>query len=88
MQLHQIREARAAKVAEARSLLASVNGGNLTPEAQAKFDAIKGEITSLEGQEQRAQLLEDWERRSLGQPVHKSEAALEGRVNVLDAIAA
>ena len=40
MQLHQIREARAAKVAEARSLLASVNGGNLTPEAQAKVRKI------------------------------------------------
>ena len=88
MQLHQIREARAAKVAEARSLLASVNGGNLTPEAQAKFDAIKGEITSLEGQEQRAQLLEDWERRSLGQPVDAGRRELEGRISVVEAIAA
>jgi HK97 family phage major capsid protein len=88
MQLHQIREARAAKVAEARSLLASVNGGNLTPEAQAKFDAIKGEITSLEGQEQRAQLVEDWERRSLGQPVDKARNELEGRISVVEAIAA
>ena len=88
MQLHQIREARAAKVAEARSLLASVNGGNLTPEQQTKFDAIKGEIVSLEGQEQRAQLVEDWERRSLGQPVDKARNELEGQVNVLDAIAA
>ncbi len=86
MQLHQIREARAAKVSEARALLASMP--SLTPEAQAKFDAIKGEITSLEGQEQRAQLVEDWERRSLGQPVDKARNELEGQVNVLDAIAA
>ena len=86
MQLHQIREARAAKVNEARSLLASMP--TLTPEAQTKFDAIKAEIVNLEGQEARAQFVEDAERRSLGTPVHKSEAALEGRVNVLDAIAA
>ena len=87
MQLHQIREARAAKVAEARSLLASVNGANLTPEQQSKFDAIKGEITALEGQEARAQFLEDAERRSMGQPVDKPRQAMEGQVNVLDAIA-
>jgi HK97 family phage major capsid protein len=86
MQLHQIREARAAKVNEARSLLASMP--TLTPEAQTKFDAIKAEIVNLEGQEARAAFVEDMERKSLGAPVHKSEAALEGRVNVLDAIAA
>ena len=88
MQLHQIREARAAKVAEARSLLASVNGANLTPEQQSKFDAIKGEITALEGQEARAQFLEDAERRSMGQPVHKSQSDMEGRISVVEAIAA
>ena len=86
MQLHQIREARAAKVNEARSLLASMP--TLTPEAQAKFDGIKAEIVNLEGQEARAQLVEDWERRSLGQPVDKARNELEGQVNVLDAIAA
>ena len=86
MQLHQIREARAAKVNEARSLLASTP--QLNAEGQAAFDRIKKEITELEAQEQRAVFIEDMERKSLGAPVHKSEAALEGRVNVLDAIAA
>lgn len=84
--LHAIREARSQKVNEARSLLASMPV--LTPEGQAKFDSIKAEIVSLEGQEARAQFVEEAERRSMGTPVHKSEAALEGRVNVLDAIAA
>lgn len=84
--LHAIREQRSQKVNEARSLLASMP--TLTPEAQTKFDAIKAEIVNLEGQEARAQFVEEAERRSLGTPVHKSEAALEGRVNVLDAIAA
>lgn len=86
MQLHQIREARAAKVSEARTLLA--NTPQLGTEGQAKFDKLKSEITALEADEQRAQFVEEAERRSLGTPVHKSEAALEGRVNVLDAIAA
>ena len=55
MQLHQIREQRAARVQEARSLLASMP--TLTPEAQTKFDAIKAEIVNLEGQEARAHFI-------------------------------
>ena len=47
MQLHAIREARAARVAEARTLLASMP--TLTPEAQTAFDKIKATITDLEG---------------------------------------
>ena len=86
MQLHQIREARAAKVSEARTLLAS--SPQLSTESQAAFDRIKKEITELEAQEQRAQFIEDAERRSLGQPVDKPRQAMEGQVNVLDAIAA
>lgn len=88
MQLHEIREQRAQKVAEARSLLAAANGANLTPEQQSKFDAIKGEITALESQEQRAQFIEDAERRSVGQPVDKSRDELEGRISIVEAIAA
>jgi HK97 family phage major capsid protein len=84
--LHAIREQRSQKVNEARSLLASMP--TLTPEAQTKFDAIKAEIVNLEGQEARAQFVEEAERRSMGAPVHKSEADMEGQVNVLDAIAA
>ena len=47
MQLHQIREARAAKVQEARSLLASTP--QLNAEGQAKFDKLKstGRIDGL-----------------------------------------
>lgn len=88
MQLHQIREQRAAKVNEARSILNAANGGNLTPEAQAKFDAIKNQIQNLEADEQRAQFIEEAERRSLGQPVDKARNELEGRISVVDAIAA
>ena len=76
MHLHQIREARAAKVAEARSLLASTP--QLNAEGQAKFDKLKSEITALEADEQRAQFIEDAERRSLGAPVDKARNELEG----------
>lgn len=86
MQLHQIREARAAKVNEARSLLASMPV--LTPEAQTKFDAIKAEIVNLEGQEARAAFVEDCERKALGTPVHKSVTDLENSISIVEAIAA
>jgi len=84
--LHAIREQRAAKVNEARSLLAS--SPQLNAEGQAAFDRIKKEITELEAQEQRAVFIEDMERKSLGQPVDKARNDMEGQVNVLDAIAA
>lgn len=87
--LHEIRESRHQKVQEARSLLAAANGGALTPEAQTAFDKLKGEITSLEAQEQRAELVENWERRSVeGTPVHKSQADMESRVSVVEVMRA
>ena len=86
MQLHQIREARAAKVNEARSLLAA--SPQLNAEGQAAFDRIKKEITELEAQEQRAVFIEDMERKSLGTPVHKSQADMEGRVSVVEVMRA
>ena len=86
MQLHQIREARAAKVNEARSLLAA--SPQLNAEGQAAFDRIKKEITELEAQEQRAVFIEDMERKSLGAPVHKSVTDLENSISIVEAIAA
>jgi HK97 family phage major capsid protein len=84
MQLHAIREARAAKVTEARTLLASTP--TLTPEGQAKFDALKATIVDLEQQESRAEFIEAAERRSLGTPVDNARRNLEQGINVLDAI--
>ena len=84
--LHEVRESRHQKVQEARSLLAAANGGALTPEAQKAFDGLKSQIQDLEAQEQRAELVEAWERRSVGQPVDKPRQDMEGQVNVLDAI--
>lgn len=86
MQLHEIREHKAQKVAEARSLLAAANGANLTPEQQSAFDKLKGEITALEGQESRAVFVEEAERRSMGQPVDKSQTDMESRISIVEAI--
>lgn len=85
MQLASIREARAAKVSEARTLLASMP--TLTPEGQTAFDKLKGEITALEGQESRAVFVEDAERRSLGTP-DQGHHALKNQVTLLEAIRA
>lgn len=82
--LAAIRETRAQKVSEARSLLASTP--TLTPEGQIKFDSLKAEIVSLEQSEARAQFMDDAERRSLGTPVDKHAAGLESRINLVDAI--
>ncbi|KKW66930.1 capsid protein [Lampropedia cohaerens] len=86
MKLHEIREARAAKVAEARNLIEAANGQNLSAEAQTKFDGLKAEIQGLEAAEQRAVFLEEAERRSAGAPVDKQRTELESRISLLDAI--
>ncbi len=84
MKLHEIREAKAAKVAEMRALLDA--NKTLTADQQAAFDKLKGEITELEAQEQRANYLAELERRSVGEPVDKSAAELEARISLLDAV--
>lgn len=87
MKLHEIREARAAKVAEARALLDTAQG-KLNAEQQKAFDGLKAEITDLEGQEQRAAFVEEAERRSMGAPADKQAADLEKRISVTDAVLA
>lgn len=86
MTLAAIREKKAAKVAEARTLLDA--NKTLTPEQQSTFDGIKAAITDLESQEARAVFLEDAERRSMGQPVDRSRVSMESQVNVVDVIRA
>jgi HK97 family phage major capsid protein len=88
MTLAAIREARAAKVLTMRSMLATAESEkrSLNPAEQTAFDASKLEVTALDGQESRAAFVEDAERRSMGSPVDKSRDALEGRINLVDAI--
>ena len=90
MKLHEIRQKKAAKVAEARTLLNTAEGEkrSLNTAEQTAFDVLKTAITDLEGQEQRAQFVEDAERRTAGEPVDKSRTDLEGRISIVEAIAA
>lgn len=92
MKLHDIREQRALRVAEMRSLLSAAESAkrSLTADEQTKFDKLKGEISTIEADEARAQFLEDAERRMLGQgdAQHRDHATLEGRVSLLDVLQA
>lgn len=93
MKITEIRERRAAAVAKARAILAKAETEkrNLTADESKEFDSIKAEISDLEAQEQRAEFLDDAERRSTGTPVdggRDSFAALEARVSLLNVVQA
>lgn len=89
MTLKQIRERKAAKVAEARAIVAKAEAENrqLAADEATKFDTLKTEITDLEGQEARAQFLDDQERRQAGTVVagtgERQLEQLEQRVSLL-----
>ena len=85
MKLHEIREARAAKVAEARALLDTA-AGKLNADQQKAFDGLKAEITDLEGQEQRAQFIAEAERRSMGAAADKPFQSLQGEISILEVL--
>jgi HK97 family phage major capsid protein len=84
MKLHDLREARALKVAEMRGLLDSAQG-KLNTEQQKQFDALKSEVTSIEQQEARASFLEEQERRMVTGSTAESRDRdnMEGRVSIL-----
>lgn len=91
MNLAAIREKRAAKVAEMRALVAKAEAEkrSLAQPEQATFDALKAEVQDLEGQEARAQFLEDAERRTSGHPVtDRAHDQLQRSVNVVEVIRA
>ena len=91
MKVADLREARAAKVGEMRAMLqkAEQEKRSLTDAEKAAFDNLKGEVTTLEGDEQRAQFMADMERRQAGDPVaDKPAAQLEQRVSLLKVLQA
>ena len=86
MTIAAIREKRAAKVGEMRTMIqkAEQEKRSLSADETARFDALKGEVTSLEADEQRAAFMQDGERRQSGDPVgDKPAAQLEQRVSLL-----
>lgn len=92
MNVQAIRELRAAKVAEARTLISSTEARGMTGDEVAKFDALKNEIEKLEADEARAQFLADAERNATGERVHGDGnaglAAIESRVSLLRVVQA
>lgn len=88
--MFQIKEAKAAAVAEMRTLVQSASDAkrSLNADEAAKFDLLKTRVTDLESQEARAGFLADAERRMIGQPVDKSQADLESNVSLLEVLQA
>lgn len=90
MTLQEIRQRKAAKVAEQRAMLAKAQteNRNLNAEEVTKFDALKAEVTDLEAAEARQQFVDDAERRAAGVTVTAGNggdtiAALESRVSLM-----
>lgn len=81
MKLNDLRESRAALVAEMRTL---ADKAEMTADDTARFDTLKGEVQKLEAQEERALYLQDAERRALGADKH--EQKLAGGVSIIEAI--
>lgn len=91
MNLAAIREKRAAKVADMRTLLAKAEAEkrNLSDAEKATFDTLKGEVQTLEGDEQRATFMQEMERRQAGDPVgDKAATQLQQRVSVVEVMRA
>jgi HK97 family phage major capsid protein len=88
--IHQVKEQRAAAVAEMRSVVekAQAEKRSLSTDEVAKFETLKARVTDLEGQEARAGFLADAERRMIGTPVDKSQADLESNVSLLEVLRA
>ena len=85
MNLAAIRESRAAKVADMRALLskAEAEKRSLTDAEKSTFDTLKGEVQTLEGDEQRATFMQEIERRQAGEPVgDQAVGELESRVSI------
>lgn len=92
MRINEIREQRAAKVAEARKLADTAASENrqLTADESKAFDKLKTEITDLEAAEQRQSFLDNAERGAPGVVVNGGDnfADLESRVSLLSVLRA
>ena len=82
MKPHEIREQRALKIAEMRSLA----DGEMSPEKKSRFDALKQEVVALEQDEQRALFLEEAERRSMAGAADRPFNDLQSEVSVVEVI--
>jgi HK97 family phage major capsid protein len=92
MTLREMLERRAALTAEMRGLLDKHPDGTLPADAEARWNALKGELDGLEQRISRQSVLDDAERRAAGQPIGGTgDTNLDrelARVGLLDAIRA
>lgn len=82
MKPYEIREQRALKVAEMRSLA----DGEMNAEKKTRFDALKAEVVGLEQDEQRALFLEEAERRSMAGAADRPFNDLQSEVSIVEVI--
>jgi HK97 family phage major capsid protein len=90
--IHQIKEQRAAAIAEMRGMVetAQAQKRNMNADETTRFDALKAKVTELEQSEARASFLVEAERSMKGTPVSgdKSFNDLEKNVSLLSVIRA
>jgi HK97 family phage major capsid protein len=72
MKLADLREARANKITEMRSIVSGADsaGRDLSIEESGRFDALKAETEALEARIGRAEAMAEMERRAAGSPVN------------------
>jgi len=64
MKLHELKESRAGKVAEMRSLLDAANGDNLADEAKKRFKTLESEVRQLDTRIERETRVAEYERQA------------------------
>jgi HK97 family phage major capsid protein len=67
--LRHLREQRAKVAADLKALHDSAGSGDLTAEQRTRWDALRAEADALTGRIERAEALDDMERRQAGQPL-------------------
>lgn len=91
MKLHELREARAKKVAELRAINDTANGGELSAEQRQRFDAVETEVRSLDERITRETRLAEFERTAAATPLNDNQpgdfASVERRGSLQRAIA-
>ncbi len=91
MRIHELREQRASKVAELRSIADQADRENrdLSEGERGRFDALKSDVTNIEARIGRAEALAEMERNAEAEPVtgHGGAAELEARYSIGRAVA-
>ncbi len=74
LKLHEMKEARAAKVREMRSLQDAANGADLAAEARTRFDALETEVRALNDNIERETRVAEYERTASATAINDNGA--------------